>query len=82
MKTIKRDDVIKRVSDERAKSMLNDGWLYTSKTEWKEKIRDFNKNEEKVVDENKKEEKTAKQMLKEKKRRKREQKAKKMEKRS
>lgn len=44
MKTIKKDDVIKRYSDERAASLVReDGWIYTSKLEWKTLVRDINK---------------------------------------
>ena len=43
MKTIKKDEVIKRVSDEKAVSLVRDGWSYTSKSEWKTLVRDINK---------------------------------------
>ena len=44
MKTIKKDDVIKRYSDERAASLVREeGWIYTSKLEWKTLVRDINK---------------------------------------
>jgi len=44
MKTIKKDEVIKRYSDERAASLVStEGWEYTSKSEWKSLVRDINK---------------------------------------
>jgi len=44
MKTIKKDEVIKRYSDERAVSLVRtEGWEYTSKLEWKTLVRDINK---------------------------------------
>lgn len=43
MKTIKKDEVIKRVSDDKAVELVRDGWSYTSKTEWKTLVRDVNK---------------------------------------
>ena len=43
MKTIKKDEVIKRVSDDKAAELVRDGWFYTSKTEWKTLVRDVNK---------------------------------------
>ena len=43
MKTIKKDEVIKRVSDDKAVSLVRDGWSYTSKSEWKTLVRDINK---------------------------------------
>lgn len=44
MKTIKKDNLIKRYSDERAASLVKEeGWVYTSKSEWKTLVRDINK---------------------------------------
>lgn len=43
MKTIKKDEVIRRVSDDKAESLVRDGWSYTSKSEWKTLVRDINK---------------------------------------
>jgi len=43
MKTIKKDEVIRRVSDDKAAELARDGWSYTSKTEWKTLVRDVNK---------------------------------------
>lgn len=43
MKTIKKDEVIKRVSDDKAALLVRDGWSYTSKSEWKTLVRDINK---------------------------------------
>ena len=38
---------IKRVTDEKAAELYHDGgWNYTTKSEWKEKVRDVNKQEE------------------------------------
>ena len=37
---------IKRVTDEKAIKLYHDGWNYTAKSEWKEKVRDVNKKEE------------------------------------
>ena len=35
MKSIKKDDQVKRVSDTIAESFVKSGWSYISKTEWK-----------------------------------------------
>jgi hypothetical protein len=44
MKTIKKGTAYKRVSDTTADSMVKvQGWSYTSKSEWKTNVRDFNK---------------------------------------
>lgn len=43
MKCVKhiRTDEVKRVDDERAWMLVQGGaWMYTNKTEWKEKVRD------------------------------------------
>ena len=37
---------IKRVTDEKAIKLYHEGWNYTSKSVWKEKVRDINKQEE------------------------------------
>ena len=38
---------IKRVTDDKAAELYHDGgWNYTTKSEWKEKVRDVNKKEE------------------------------------
>ena len=37
---------IKRVTDEKAIKLYHDGWNYTTKSVWKEKVRDVNKKEE------------------------------------
>jgi hypothetical protein len=37
---------IKRVTDEKAIKLYHEGWIYTSKSVWKEKVRDANKKEE------------------------------------
>ena len=37
---------IKRVTDEKAAKLFHEGWQYTSKSVWKEKVRDVNKQEE------------------------------------
>lgn len=73
MKTIKKDELIKRVSDDKAVDLVRDGWSYTSKIEWKTLVRDVNINktnkqpeEDKTIDQ-----KTAKQINKDRKRRKR-----------
>ena len=34
---------IKRVTDEKATKLYHEGWNYTSKSVWKEKVRDVNK---------------------------------------
>jgi len=39
MKTIKRNNEIKRVSDKEAMKMVKCGWEYCPKTLWKEKIK-------------------------------------------
>ena len=40
---------IKRVTDEKAIKLYHEGWNYTTKSVWKEKVRDINK--EQVVNE-------------------------------
>ena len=74
MKTIKKDEVIKRVSDDKAADLARDGWSYTSKTEWKTLVRDINLNKtEKLVEKDKIiDQKTSRQINKDRKRRKRE----------
>ena len=37
---------IKRVTDEKAVKLYHEGWNYTNKSVWKEKVRDVNKKEE------------------------------------
>ena len=37
---------IKRVTDEKAAELFHEGWQYTTKSVWKEKVRDVNKQEE------------------------------------
>ena len=37
---------IKRVTDEKATKLYHEGWNYTTKSEWKENVRDINKKEE------------------------------------
>ena len=37
---------IKRVTDEQATELYNEGWRYVPKSLWKEKVRDVNKKEE------------------------------------
>ena len=37
---------IKRVTDEKATKLYHEGWNYISKSLWKEKVRDVNKQEE------------------------------------
>ena len=37
---------IKRVTDDKAAKLFHEGWQYTNKSVWKEKVRDVNKKEE------------------------------------
>jgi len=37
MKSIKKDDQVKRVADSESESFIKAGWSYISKTEWREK---------------------------------------------
>jgi hypothetical protein len=37
---------IKRVTDDKAVKLYHDGWNYTTKSVWKEQVRDVNKKEE------------------------------------
>ena len=37
---------IKRVTDDKAIKLYHEGWNYTTKSVWKEKVRDVNKKEE------------------------------------
>ena len=46
MKTMKLDDKIQRVTDEKASKLFHEGWRYVPKSEWKEKVRDVNKKKE------------------------------------
>ena len=46
MKTMKLDNKIQRVTEEKARQMFEDGWNYIPKSLWKEKVRDVNKKEE------------------------------------
>ena len=43
MKTMKKGNDIVRISDDKYKTYLSNGYTYTSKSEWKEKIRDVSK---------------------------------------
>ena len=43
MKTIFKNGEYKRVSDEVAEKKVKEGWKFTSKSEWKEKVRDAEK---------------------------------------
>ncbi len=63
MKTISKDGEILRVDDEVADAKVKTGWSFTSKSEWKTKVRDIRKAEKAEaakVAENKKEKKVAK----------------------
>ena len=41
MKTVKKNNVIKRVTDDLAVKMTTDqGWIYVPKSEWKNQVRD------------------------------------------
>ena len=37
MKSIKKDNVVKRVKDSESEQFIKEGWVYISKTEWREK---------------------------------------------
>jgi len=54
MKTVKRGETIKRVKDKEAMEMVNMGWSYISKSEWKEKVRVLPKKSEKKSKKSKK----------------------------
>lgn len=63
MKTISKDGEILRVDDETADLKVKTGWSFSSKFEWKTKVRDVKKIEKAEaikVAENKKEKKVAK----------------------
>lgn len=63
MKTISKDGEILRVDDETADLKVKTGWSFSSKSEWKTKVRDVKKIEKAEaikVAENKKEKKVAK----------------------
>jgi hypothetical protein len=47
MKTIKRGEEIKRVSDNEAITLVKEGWAYCPKSEWKQNVRDKDKKEKK-----------------------------------
>jgi len=53
MKTMKLGDLIKRVKEKDALTLEKNGWLYTTKKEWKTKVRDIN-NETEIKKEKKK----------------------------
>jgi len=59
MKCIKKGDDIKRVDDSRASAMVDQGWTYCKKSEWKEKGSKTT-NEDKPVEAVKKEKKNKK----------------------
>ena len=63
MKTMKKGSEIVRISDDKYKSYLDRGYKYTSKSEWKEKVRDVNK---RLAEERQAEKQTAKNEKKEK----------------
>jgi hypothetical protein len=44
---------IKRVTDEKAVKLYHEGWNYTSKSVWKEKVRDIGKPTEETTTKNK-----------------------------
>ena len=48
MKTMKKGTTIVRIPNNKYKSYLESGYVYTSKSEWREKVRDINK--KKVVE--------------------------------
>ena len=54
---------IRRVTDEKASSMYEEGWRYVSKSLWKEKVRDINKSEEPTKTKSNKMSKTTKRHL-------------------
>jgi hypothetical protein len=47
MKTMKKGNEIVRIQDNKYKIYLENGYTYTSKSEWKEKVRDVNKKDKK-----------------------------------
>ena len=47
MKCMKLGDIIQRVAEKDVNDKLNHGWKYTSKSEWKQNVRDVNKSEKK-----------------------------------
>lgn len=53
MKTIKKGKDIERVTNKKADQMVDSGWNFCSKSEWKKNVRDFSKKEikEKVIKE-------------------------------
>ena len=42
--------LIKRVTDEKATELYHDGWIYVSKSLWKEKVRDIEKPKEGIIE--------------------------------
>ena len=46
MKTMQLDNKIQRVTDEKAAKLYHEGWVYVSKSVWKEKVRDVEKSSE------------------------------------
>lgn len=40
MKTVKKDEQIKRIPEDQVDIYLKDGWEFCSKAEWKERVRD------------------------------------------
>lgn len=39
MKCVKKGEVIRNVADQVARSLVEDGWIYCPRHEWKEKVR-------------------------------------------
>ena len=53
MKTMKLGDQIKRVSEKDVDRMHKEGWNYCPKSEWKEKVRAFQKPKEEPTEKKK-----------------------------
>jgi hypothetical protein len=61
MKTVSKNSEILRLQDSDADLKVKSGWNYTSKSEWKQKVRDINKKQKTEAEKADKKEKTKKE---------------------
>lgn len=61
MKTVSKNGEYLRLSDSEAESKVKSGWKYTSKSEWKQNVRDVKKAEKAESEKQTKKEKTKKE---------------------
>lgn len=46
MKTVKKDNEVRRVRDTEGEVLVKNGWAYVSKSVWKGEVRDYGKKKE------------------------------------